>query len=630
MMPAMGMPMGAHTQVQSPGAVPQPMPMPLPMPMGMRPGMGVPSGVVEAFPGAPLDTEAAAALTAAGMAAAQRVTQGIRYATASPLAQARAAVAAANTTAARVRTVAATTTAAGAAPTTPAGATTAGAAGAAGAPTAGATTTAGVAGPGAGIDGMQYEPDRWKKDLLTKDVNLQTWKLRGAARLIVPGATAWNVNDKTHFPKGSLKPTVEAMQWELLQRDRSAQCKHYRADRLCEKLHGTAVPDGTPPIILPQQPEAAAADKTQGADGRKSRGWKTKIDMPRLCHVIVELKDDFLRRDAKPGTRGELESVPRNAFWQKAARKFNDPGFKPTKLDGEDVLKSLEFEALSVDHDPDFTVDAKMLLHHWGQARRTLVDVMALFRTSGEGDGGSKGVDVDTSNKVHSSQFAGFCRGKPATLYLYELFLPYDLLASAQIDMPKGSRHSSDGKGRQTARPRRTRTSAKAKWTSIVATLEKPVSIAQSANQKAADYYEALNGKARTSLANEELATHKEEALEKVEQKIEDLTAAEKGVPVYLRQKRKRLLQELEDIEKNWAAQAPPVFEDDHMPRAKNHKQKHKWHDVDGDEEDDPPLADDDEDEDESEFSDEDEGEGSEDDRDDEDGEGEGDSSDGD
>ena len=61
------------------------------------------------------------------------------------------------------------------------------------------------------------------------------------------------------------------------------------------------------------------------------------------------------------------------------------------------------------------------------------------------------------------------------------------------------------------------------------------------------------------------------EALEKVEQKIHDLTDAQKEVPAYLQSKRKRLMQELEDIEKNWAEQAPPVFEDDVRTHAKQH-----------------------------------------------------------
>ena len=276
-MPPGVIPVGNLTEIHSPG--------PVFLPMGGAGAGGVtqglPGGLTQGLAGAPRNAAEAAALTAAGLAAAQGMMQGEGQGN-----------------------MHRTTTA----PVTPEAAATTG-------------TAAGV-NAGAATD---RTTDRWKRDLLEKPVALRMWKQRAVARLIVPGALAWDVNDKHHFPAGALKPTIEAMQWELLHRDPSAASRNYRSERLCKRLHELPVPAGTPPIIIPTDPEGGVGDgDTTGAGGgsgmpRSSRGWKAKLDLPRLCHVIVDLKEDFLKRDAKPKNRGELEAVPRNVFWQKAS-----------------------------------------------------------------------------------------------------------------------------------------------------------------------------------------------------------------------------------------------------------------------------------------------------------------------
>ena len=445
------------------------------------------------------------------------------------------------------------------------------------------------------------------------EVTLKEWKLRAAARMIVPGAASWNVKDKTHYPKGTALPTATAMKWEVLQRDSTARPTYWPVEKLCTWLHDHAVPATVPPIILPETETETAETATAGDDGWKRVQWVAKRDFPRLCHVIVELKEAFLKRDAKPKDRHELESMPRNAFWQKAAKKHNDPTFKPTKLTGgHDILTQVAFDELCVDHDPIFTVDAALLMKHWGEARKLLVQTMANFRKSGQGDDGV-GIDIATSNTVYSSEFANFCGGKPGILYLYHLFMPHGLLDSAQVDMPIGTTHASDGNHRHVSGPRpNTSASTNAKWSRLVDALEKPVTIRQTASQKAVDYYDARVpfyhtippslplptsllllslslslslllhslslslsvwcvslqvGASRATLAREELAALKEANYEKVMAKIKEY--GQSPVPTYLMKKRDRLETELEEMEDAWEDEEVPIFTDDAASSAK-------------------------------------------------------------
>lgn len=45
---------------------------------------------------------------------------------------------------------------------------------------------------------------------------------------------------------------------------------------------------------------------------------------------------------------------------------------------------------------------------------------------------------------VYSSTFRDYVKGKPVLLYMYDLFLKYDLLESSAGYMPAGTEHSSD------------------------------------------------------------------------------------------------------------------------------------------------------------------------------------------
>ena len=406
-----------------------------------------------------------------------------------------------------------------------------------------------------------------------EEVSTKQLMHRAAARTIVPGCQHWDVKNRGSWPAGATIPNADAMKWEVTQRDPERRPSAWDAAKLCRWLHEYAVPAyvaPVPPVPTPTTtPADAEGDGGGGGNGTESGGqrqrWVAKCDSPRLAHVLVELKSEFLSRDTKP-TRVQLDSSPRNAFWQKAALKFNDANFKPSKHKSTDMLIQMDFDSLDPSHDPTFTVDAATLNKHFNEARKYLKECMQNFRTSGMGDCPTEDREKQ-SNTVFSSTFASYCQGKPAVLYLYHVLMPHDLLTSFQADMPEDSTHSSEGGQREVSGPRPSVKGggAAAKMRMLTHALEQPVMIAQTADQKKSDYFGAQLAESRAKLQEEQLSALKEEQLEATEEKIEKAGGEAKAAN-YLVLKRDRLQAELEAMEEKKskaAAEAPTHFTDD-------------------------------------------------------------------
>ena len=149
-------------------------------------------------------------------------------------------------------------------------------------------------------------------------------KLRAAARGIYPGCAHWNVKEKASWPPGALIPDTNAMRWEVMQRDASARPAGWLAKKLCEWLRDHHVPIGAAAIPIPPPEPPVAAGGAGGGENAHGGGeggsstrqrWLAKNDSPRLAHVLVELKPEFLARDAKPTSRVQLDSTPRKDSW---------------------------------------------------------------------------------------------------------------------------------------------------------------------------------------------------------------------------------------------------------------------------------------------------------------------------
>jgi len=288
----------------------------------------------------------------------------------------------------------------------------------------------------------------------------------------------------------------------------------------------------------------------------------------------VELKSEFLARDAKPTSRVQLDATPRNAFWQLAALKFNSASFIPTKIDAKDTIINDKLEELTPSHDPTFTVDATMLQRQYNEARKLLKKCMQNYRQSGMGntpsDEKEREANVHKSNTVFNSDFYQFCDGMPSVLYMYCHLLPHGLLESFQADMPEEATHSSDGEQRGVGGPRPSARggAAAGKLRMLEKVLEAPVAIAQTADQKMQDHYGARLAESRAKMQDEQLSSFKEEELEKCETKIER-AGGDQRAPQFLVLKRDRLLAELEKMEREKAASvsAPRSFTDDATAR---------------------------------------------------------------
>jgi hypothetical protein len=173
-----------------------------------------------------------------------------------------------------------------------------------------------------------------------------------------------------------------------------------------------------------------------------------------------------------------------------------------------------------------FVLEASVLAKKFSELRRDVVLAMTHYRGSGMGD---CAVDEreDKSNKKYSSKFHGFCSGNLLLAYMYELFMPHNLLESSQASMPGKAAHSSDSRRTVSSQPgRRGEGGHGSHRMRLVEALERPVVISQTESQKERDFYDAKNAKTKALLAQSQLISSKEKELEEVSEKLENLHSA--------------------------------------------------------------------------------------------------------
>ena len=153
-----------------------------------------------------------------------------------------------------------------------------------------------------------------------------------------------------------------------------------------------------------------------------------------------------------PTDRLTLDGGARNSFWQTVALGFNNPDntYEPhTSMHDSDLTAKFVEEGLSPEYN-GYVATAAKVEEEFKSMRTDYVHAMAKFRQSGMGDMGPDvnaleyEAKVKLSNTVYSSKFKDFTNKNLVIAYMYELFLIYDLLASAGCDMPEGTSHSSD------------------------------------------------------------------------------------------------------------------------------------------------------------------------------------------
>ena len=127
---------------------------------------------------------------------------------------------------------------------------------------------------------------------------------------------------------------------EIKRRDASQQPNAWGALKMCNWLfENPYAAEGTVPVVHRVTSTPELTDPPQGgvlvvvADtvpkSVPEKRWRRTHHSTRLAMCILEHKDEYLARDAKPASRQELEAADRNGVWIKIAKTFNNPYFKP-------------------------------------------------------------------------------------------------------------------------------------------------------------------------------------------------------------------------------------------------------------------------------------------------------------
>lgn len=195
--------------------------------------------------------------------------------------------------------------------------------------------------------------------------------------------------------------------------------------------------------------------------------------------------------------------------------------------------------------------------------------------------------DEKTKNSlsIFSSNFKDYCNGKPILLYMYELFMRYELLESAAGDMPEGTGHSSTSHRPVAGRPlpigQGERKGAKL-TKELICAMSAPITIAESPAQAQLNFFAAQSMKLKfikqrvklsrypASAATYPLTLRQltlsrllhrnlEDELLRVMQNEKSYLEAQQPVPAFLVTKKRRLEAQLEELESMpSAAPAPP------------------------------------------------------------------------
>ena len=273
-----------------------------------------------------------------------------------------------------------------------------------------------------------------------------------AARSIKPGCKQYEL--KKWNPSSS-KPQVAHLRAEVARRDRNAACNNWLAGKCAQWLYTHGPPEER---IEPATPMATSPavdappsndgddnctphdDEEECVDPSKMR-WAARRHVPRLVETIRQNRDAFLRRDQSPKTREELDGAARNSFWQTAAQTFADPNFNPPLLVSTNETTNEKWAAAKLNPGPTkYPATAEKLETEFKSLRTLLVAALNKFRASGMGNCADpektgyealeKGVSVEESNTVYSSEFKDFVR-VPTVLYAYEASLPSAATISA-------------------------------------------------------------------------------------------------------------------------------------------------------------------------------------------------------
>lgn len=145
--------------------------------------------------------------------------------------------------------------------------------------------------------------------------------------------------------------------------------------------------DGPRQAETTSDPQGAAvqneeADSVPATELAKKR-WSAVRQGVRLLHCIVHLPEEFLRRNQPLRDREAVDAGAQNIFFEKAAKLFCDPEFKPEKLissqvQGEDIEIDIAIENFLDKCDPGYTayaLDAEGFKARLNDLKKTYISI---------------------------------------------------------------------------------------------------------------------------------------------------------------------------------------------------------------------------------------------------------------
>ncbi|KAL1500139.1 hypothetical protein AB1Y20_012810 [Prymnesium parvum] len=165
-----------------------------------------------------------------------------------------------------------------------------------------------------------------------------------AAESIQPGCKQWVI--ATWLPREA-KPQLKHLRNEMMRRG-GVPPKSWKPQQVADwlrkhstlavnvELHDAQCTQGVKELMTNEE-DLTQVDVSCPDGGIVACRWYAIRQGCRLLHVIKELKEQFLTRDAGHQSRNEKECAARNSFWVNAASKFNDPTFKPICITMGDV-----------------------------------------------------------------------------------------------------------------------------------------------------------------------------------------------------------------------------------------------------------------------------------------------------
>ena len=269
------------------------------------------------------------------------------------------------------------------------------------------------------------------------------------------------------IPEGERKPSPS--QWPV-QKIANWLFEHPKPAGEEATVQGASPTQQVPAAESAQSPPDGPKSKDKPVPPPTSDRWTMRAHGCRMLTLLC--RDDHLRRmylikDHKFTTRAEKDVGDKDSFYVDLAKACNDPDMLvPLYIVESSILKEKISDKGFTTQPSDYIFTPETVKKKLTEIISSVRQALGKFQQSGMGDcptddklahdiaqSKEKGVSVEASTHIYSTDFHNFTFGDLTTAYAYELLLHYDMLLKASGTMPKEAAASSMGAANPTSRP---------------------------------------------------------------------------------------------------------------------------------------------------------------------------------